>query len=76
VAAGATTVDVGAAENSIPEPSQGRVMPPTKEVKCLDEDCYMDLFENHYTYDVPDDHSVGDLACPVCGGTNLEEVEL
>jgi hypothetical protein len=51
-------------------------MPPTMEVKCLDEDCFLDMFENHYTYDVPDDHGVADLTCPVCGGTNLEEIEL
>jgi hypothetical protein len=31
----------------------------------------------HYTYDVPDDHGVADLQCPVCGGTDcLEEIEL
>ncbi|MEF8853545.1 MAG: hypothetical protein V5A28_14210 [Haloarculaceae archaeon] len=31
----------------------------------------------HYTYDVPDDHSVDDLQCPVCGGSDcLEEIQL
>ena len=51
-------------------------MPPTMEVKCLDADCFLDMFENHYTYDVPEGHSVADLTCPVCGGTDLEEIEL
>jgi hypothetical protein len=51
-------------------------MPPTTEIKCTDEDCYLDMLENHYTYDVPDDHGVADLTCPVCGGTDLEEIQL
>ncbi len=52
-------------------------MPPTKEVKCTDDGCFLDMFENHYTYDVPEDHGVADLSCPVCGGTDcLEEIEL
>ncbi|ELY71547.1 hypothetical protein [Natrinema versiforme] len=52
-------------------------MPPTEEIVCTDEDCFLDIFENHYTYDVPDDFSVSELSCPVCGGTDcLERVEL
>lgn len=52
-------------------------MPPTEEITCTDDDCFLDLFENHYTYDAPEDHSVADLSCPVCGGTDcLEVVEL
>jgi len=52
-------------------------MPPTLEVKCTDEDCFLDMFENHYTYDVPDDHGVADLRCPVCGGTDcLAEIQV
>ena len=52
-------------------------MPPTEEIVCTDDDCFLDLFENHYTYDVPDDHDVTDLACPVCAGTDcLEPVDL
>lgn len=52
-------------------------MPPTKEVVCTAEDCFLDMFENHYTYDVPGEHSIGDLSCPVCGGTEcLKEVTL
>jgi hypothetical protein len=31
---------------------------------------------NHYTYDVPDEHSVADLTCPYCGGTELAEIEV
>lgn len=50
-------------------------MPPTLEVHCTDEACPLDMFENHYTYDVPDDHRVTDLACPYCGGTDcLQEI--
>ena len=52
-------------------------MPPTEEIVCTDEDCFLDLFENHYTYDVPDDLDVTALSCPVCGGTEcLDPVEL
>jgi len=33
--------------------------------------------ENHYTYDIADDHTVADLSCPLCGGTDcLDEIEL
>ena len=52
-------------------------MPATEEVVCTNEDCFLDLFENHYTYDVPDDFEISALSCPVCGGTDcLERVEL
>ncbi|MEY7851506.1 hypothetical protein AB7C87_20160 [Natrarchaeobius sp. A-rgal3] len=52
-------------------------MPPTEEIRCTDDDCFLDLFENHYTYDVPDDFQVSALSCPVCGETDsLEPVEL
>jgi hypothetical protein len=35
------------------------------------------MFENHYTYDVPDDLSIDDLLCPYCGETShLELIEL
>ena len=51
-------------------------MPATKEVECLDDDCDLDMFENHYTYDVPDDHAVSDLTCPYCGGAELAEIEV
>ena len=31
----------------------------------------------HHTYDIADDHSVGDLSCPLCGGTDcLEEISV
>ncbi len=49
-------------------------MPETREVSCTAEDCFLDMFENHYTYDVPDDHDVSALSCPVCGGTTCLEV--
>ena len=52
-------------------------MPPTMEVRCTNPDCFLDMFENHYTYDVPEDHGVDELSCPVCGGSDcLEEIEL
>ena len=52
-------------------------MPSTEEIKCTNDDCELDMFENHYTYDVPDDLSVSDLQCPYCGGTDcLEEIQL
>jgi len=35
------------------------------------------MFEVHYTYDVPEDHSLADLVCPYCGdGGHLAEIEL
>ena len=49
-------------------------MPPTMEIACTDDECFLDMFENHYTYEKPDDHGVSDLSCPVCGGTDCLEV--
>jgi hypothetical protein len=61
----------------MPLAAQSRDMPATKEVKCTATGCELDMFENHYTYDVPDDHGVGDLQCPYCGSTDsLELIEL
>ena len=52
-------------------------MPKTEEIKCTSEACELDMFENHYTYDVDEDLSVADLRCPLCGGTDcLEAIEL
>jgi hypothetical protein len=52
-------------------------MPKTEEIRCLDADCELDMFENHYTYDIPDDLSIDDLQCPYCGQTDsLELIEL
>jgi len=53
-------------------------MPATQEIKCtVDDGCELDMFEVHYTYDVPDDHGVDDLVCPYCGsGEGLEAIEL
>lgn len=52
-------------------------MPSTMEILCANAECYLDMFENHYTYDLPDDHSVNDLVCPVCGSTeSLERIEV
>lgn len=52
-------------------------MPATLEVVCSNSDCELDMFELHYTYDMPDDVTVEDFQCPYCGGTDcLEEVIL
>ena len=45
-------------------------MPPTQEVRCTDEECFLDMFDAHYTYDVPDDYGADELTCPVCGGSD------
>jgi hypothetical protein len=52
-------------------------MPATLEVACTAEACELDMFELHYTYDMPDEVGVGDFACPYCGETDaLEAIEL
>ena len=52
-------------------------MPDTLEVVCTDDDCTLDMFELHYTYDMPDSVGVSDFTCPYCGGVDcLEAVEL
>lgn len=52
-------------------------MPPTLEVKCTNEDCEMDMFELHYTYDMPEEVGVEDFVCPYCRETDpLEEIRL
>ena len=60
---------------SVPPLLEG--MPATLEVVCTDDDCTLDMFELHYTYDMPAETTVADFACPYCGGTDyLEPVEL
>jgi len=52
-------------------------MPPTQEIECTDEKCFCDMFEVHYTYEVPDEHGVEDLSCPVCEGRDcLRPIEV
>lgn len=52
-------------------------MPKTLEVVCTDEDCELDMFELHYTYDMPDTVGVTDFTCPYCNQTEpLSEVQL
>jgi len=51
-------------------------MPATEEVRCTAEECFLDMFEVHYTYDLPEEHGMEDLSCPVCGGSALEAIEL
>ena len=52
-------------------------MPSTLELKCTNDDCELDMFELHYTYDMPDDVTVSDFDCPYCGEQQfLEVIEL
>jgi hypothetical protein len=52
-------------------------MPATLELKCSNPECELDMFELHYTYDMPDGTGVDDFACPYCReGEFLEEIEL
>jgi hypothetical protein len=52
-------------------------MPKVEEFRCTADDCEMDMFENHYTYDVDDDLGISDLQCPMCGGTDcLEQISV
>ena len=47
------------------------------EIKCQNERCELDMWENHYTYEIAEDHSVDDLCCPLCGTTEqLEEINV
>ena len=52
-------------------------MPKTEEIRCTNDGCELDMFENHYTYEVPDDLGLDDLVCPYCTETeSLERIEL
>ena len=52
-------------------------MPATLEVRCTAADCELDMFEMHYTYDMPDSVGLGVFACPYCRSEDsLEEIEL
>lgn len=52
-------------------------MPKTLEVACTDEDCDLDMFELHYTYNMPDGTGVESFTCPYCGsGDALEEIQV
>lgn len=52
-------------------------MPRTLEVVCTDDACELDMFELHYTYDMPDEVGVTDFSCPYCGTSDsLSEIEL
>jgi hypothetical protein len=44
-------------------------MPATLEVECTEDSCELDMFELHYTYDMPEDVGVTDFSCPYCGQT-------
>ena len=52
-------------------------MPATLEVACTNPDCTLDMFELHYTYDMPDETTVSDFTCPYCGQADgLQEIEV
>ena len=52
-------------------------MPKTLEVVCRDQTCGLDMFELHYTYDMPDGTGVEAFSCPYCGSSDsLEEVHV
>ena len=51
-------------------------MPRTLELVCEDDDCTLDMFELHYTYEMPEDTGVGDFACPYCGSSKLREIDV
>jgi hypothetical protein len=52
-------------------------MPKTLEVACTGEDCDLDMFELHYTYNMPDGTGVESFICPYCGsGDALEEIQV
>jgi len=52
-------------------------MPATLELVCSAEDCELDMFELHYTYDMPDGTGVEAFQCPYCGSEeSLTEVTL
>lgn len=50
-------------------------MPKTLEVVCTRDDCDLDMFELHYTYNMAEGTGVDDFACPYCGDAEgLEEL--
>lgn len=52
-------------------------MPKTLEVVCTDGDCDLDMFELHYTYNMPSGTGVEAFTCPYCGSADsLEEIQV
>jgi hypothetical protein len=50
-------------------------MPATREVKCTNDACELDMFELHYTYNMPDSIDITYFQCPYCRLTeSLEEI--
>lgn len=45
-------------------------MPKTVDIVCTAADCELDMFELHYTYDMPAEVAVDDFQCPYCGATD------
>lgn len=41
-------------------------MPATIEVACDNEDCELDMFKLHYTYDMPIETAIDEFVCPYC----------
>lgn len=52
----------------ITRPTQLASMPATFEIKCTRDTCELDMFQLHYTYDMPRDVGASDFQCPYCGG--------
>lgn len=48
-------------------------MPPTMEVACRNDDCFLDMVELHYTYELVD-ATPDDFQCPVCEQRSLEKL--
>jgi len=52
-------------------------MPAVVEVLCNADDCEMDMFEMHYTYDMPSDQPLSAFVCPYCERSEtLERIEV
>ncbi|MFB6297040.1 MAG: hypothetical protein ABEH56_00805 [Salinirussus sp.] len=52
-------------------------MPAVIEVTCTADDCEIDMFEMHYTYDMPTDTPLSEFACPYCERSeSLEEIDV
>ncbi len=45
-------------------------MPKTVDIVCTAGDCELDMFELHYTYDMPAEVGIEDFQCPYCGSSD------
>ena len=52
-------------------------MPATLEATCENDGCELDMFELHYTYDMPEEVTLDAFSCPYCGRSDgLREIDL